>query len=83
MTCSNLSSQKAKNTHLFPDASEAENDCSLPLQCMHNASLSKMPSILLSTKWKRKATVIKLHDAQYVTQVKKSVKKWSVYSDLK
>lgn len=75
MTCSNLSSQKAKNTHLFPDASEAENDCSLPLQCMHNASLSKMPSILLSTKWKRKATVIKLHDAQYVTQVKKSVKK--------
>lgn len=83
MTHSDLSSQQAKSTHLFPDGLDAENDCSLPLQCMHKASVSKMPSVLLSTTWERKATVTECHAAQYVTQAKKSMKKYSAYADLK
>lgn len=75
MTHSDLSSQQAKSTHRFPDGLEAEKDCSLPLQWTHKASLSKMPSVLLSTKWERKATVIERHAAQYVTQAKKSMKR--------
>lgn len=47
-----------ENTYLFPNTSEAENDGSLPLQRMHKASFSKTPSTLLSTKWRRKATVV-------------------------